>query len=77
MAKRRMSVAQAEREIKQENQDRVDSHAAYYESEEYKEVQRRTHLPSSHPDHICGIFCDGQDGSNSHCARLRAKLFGE
>lgn len=33
-------------------------------------------LPSEHPDHICGALCDGQDGSSSHCARLRRKLFG-
>lgn len=36
---------------------------------------RRAPLPSEHPDHTCGLHCDGQDGSNSHCARLRSKLF--
>ena len=28
-------------------------------------------LPSSDPNHVCGMFCDGQDGSNSNCAMLR------
>ena len=41
-----------------------------------EENHRRSSLPSEHPDHICGIMCDGQDGSNSDCARLRRKLFG-
>lgn len=36
---------------------------------------RRSRLPSEHPDHICGLACDGQDGQNSYCARLRRKLF--
>lgn len=31
-------------------------------------------LPSSDPLHTCGMYCDGQDGSNSHCARERAKI---
>ena len=39
------------------------------------ENSRRSRLPSEHPDHICGLSCDGQDGSNSYCARLRRKLF--
>ena len=40
------------------------------------ENSRRSRLPSAHPDHICGLGCDGQDGQNSYCARLRRKLFG-
>lgn len=41
------------------------------------EINRRSNLPPEHPDHICGMMCDGQDGSNSYCARLRWKLFGD
>lgn len=52
----------------------------YYESPEVQasceENNRRANLPSEHPDHICGIRCDGQDGWTSYCARLRIKLFG-
>lgn len=28
-------------------------------------------LPSADPRHVCGMFCDGQDGSNSDCARAK------
>jgi len=28
-------------------------------------------LPGWHPKHVCGLFCDGQDGSSSQCARER------
>lgn len=38
------------------------------------ETARRARLPPEDPDHICGMMCDGQDGQNSHCARLRRKL---
>ena len=41
------------------------------------ENARRTALPSEHPDHIHGMMCDGQDGQNSWCVRLREKLFGK
>ena len=34
-------------------------------------------LPSEHPDHVCGILCDGQAGPTSYCYRLRQKLFGK
>lgn len=27
--------------------------------------------PPEDPRHVCGMFCDGQDGSNSDCARRR------
>jgi hypothetical protein len=37
---------------------------------------RRSQLPSEHPEHIHGMMCDGQDGMNSYCERLRRKLFG-
>lgn len=40
------------------------------------ENRRRSSLPSEHPEHICGMLCDGQDGQSSYCARLRLKLFG-
>ena len=42
---------------------------------EYAENRRRNHLPSEHPEHICGVMCDGQDGYSSYCARIRRKLF--
>jgi hypothetical protein len=29
-------------------------------------------LPGWHPDHICGLHCDGQDGKNSQCAQEKA-----
>ena len=38
------------------------------------ESMRRASLPSEDKEHICGMSCDGQDGSNSYCARLRRKL---
>ena len=33
-------------------------------------------LPGSHPQHVCGLYCDGQDGKSSKCAQERraAKL---
>lgn len=31
----------------------------------------RSKLPASDPDHICGVFCDGQDGRSSRCAQER------
>lgn len=31
----------------------------------------RSKLPSNHEDHICGMYCDGQDGINSECAKIR------
>lgn len=34
------------------------------------------YLPPEHPEHICGIRCDGQDGASSYCSRIRRKLFG-
>ena len=40
------------------------------------ETRRRSQLPSEHPEHIHGMMCDGQDGDNSYCARIRRKLFG-
>lgn len=40
------------------------------------ENRRRSSLPSEHPEHIHGMMCDGQDGMNSYCCRLRMKLFG-
>lgn len=41
------------------------------------ENRRRSLLPSEDPEHIHGMLCDGQDGMNSYCERLRRKLFGE
>jgi hypothetical protein len=28
-------------------------------------------LPSGDPRHVCGVYCDGQDGRNSKCATER------
>lgn len=54
---------------------------AYYDRPDIKakveENARRSNLPPEDPDHICGMMCDGQDGSNSDCARIRRKLFGK
>lgn len=62
-------VARAKREIELE-----DLGAAKRLAESSRS---RDSLPSEHPDHVCGLMCDGQDGSNSQCARLRTKLFGD
>jgi len=29
----------------------------------------RSRLPGWHPLHCCGVFCDGQDGASSQCAK--------
>ena len=42
------------------------------------DIERRVHLPSENPDHLCGLLCDGQDGvKTSDCARVRIRLFGK
>ena len=41
------------------------------------ENAHRSNLPPEDPDHICGMMCDGQDGRNSDCCRIRVKLFGK
>jgi hypothetical protein len=33
----------------------------------------RSQLPGFHPRHVCGMFCDGQDGRNSKCAQERRR----
>ena len=69
-------VAAAEREMRAEDvavrklQDTSERRAIE------TETSRRSSLPPEHPDHICGMMCDGQDGASSYCARLRRKLFG-
>ena len=72
----RMTIEEAERQI--EAEDRADR--ARRDSPEDRaaiaENERRSSLPPEHPDHCCGLMCDGQDGASSYCARLRAKLFG-
>lgn len=62
-------VTRAKREIELEDQ-------LAFERASFTSSQSRN-LPSEHPDHVCDLTCDGQDGSNSQCARLRAKLFGD
>lgn len=34
-------------------------------------VENPSKLPSYDPEHVCGLFCDGQDGRNSECAKAR------
>jgi hypothetical protein len=36
-------------------------------------IHSLSRIPSWHPQHICGIFCDGQDGASSQCARDKRK----
>lgn len=31
----------------------------------------RSRLPGWHPQHVCGLYCDGQDGASSVCARQK------
>lgn len=70
-----VAVAEAEAEIKAEDQKARD----YYSRPDIvaicEENARRSNLPSEDPERIHGIFCDGQDGGSSYCMRLRAKLF--
>jgi len=62
-------IAKAQQEIKEEDE-------AARRKIQLAELDRRTSLPSEHPDHLHGLHCDGQDGCNSYCVRLRKKLFG-
>lgn len=36
-----------------------------------RQVDSNSRLPSWHPRHVCGMFCDGQDGLFSKCFRDR------
>ena len=38
-----------------------------------RELTLLSKIPSWHPRHVCGIFCDGQDGQNSYCAREKRR----
>lgn len=75
----RTRVAAAKAEIAEEDRRAVEARLARHATPAYRaqvdEGSRRTKLPSEHADHLCGMLCDGQDGSNSYCARLRRKLF--
>lgn len=68
------TVAAAKAEMAREN----EAHAEYYKRPDIvaqgEENNRRSNLPSEHPEHICGMRCDGQDGRTSDCWRLREKL---
>ncbi len=68
-------IARASAEIERENRATQD----YYNSPAVRAIvadtNRRSNLPSEHPEHICGVICDGADG-NGYCNRIRAKLFG-
>lgn len=54
----------------------------WLKQEKAKEERRRSRgsasvpldLPPDHPDHTCGLCCDGQDGRSSDCARIRRAL---
>lgn len=65
------AVARALAEVDAEDRATVE-----HNSEVARQMSTRPRdLPSEHPDHTCGLHCDGQDGRNSRCARIRAKLF--
>lgn len=36
-------------------------------------VENQSKLPSYDPDHVCGVFCDGQDGRSSECAKAKRR----
>lgn len=65
-------VARAKAEIEAENAEMEAARRVQPDPE----IERRTLLPPEDPEHLCGPTCDGQDGSNSYCTRLRQKLFG-
>jgi hypothetical protein len=66
--KREIEIEDLKRQHRIEDPDRVAVE---------RENARRSSLPSEHPEHIHGMMCDGQDGMNSYCERLRRKLFGK
>lgn len=69
-------VALAKRQIAEEDEvARQETLNSQKDQAIAAENSRRSQLPSEHPEHICGLGCDGQDGQNSYCARLRRKLF--
>lgn len=70
-------VARAKAEIEDENRRSREANDTPERRAQGEENSRRSSLPSEHPDHICGMLCDGQDGWTSHCYRLRDKLFGK
>jgi len=67
--------------LKAVKKKRADETKAYYNRPDIKATvednRRRSNLPPEHPDHICGMMCDGQDGNNSDCCLIRMKLFGK
>lgn len=69
------AVAAAKRALAAEDEARERARITSVDSPAAAENARRSSLPSEHPEHVCGMSCDGQDGANSYCARLRAKLF--
>lgn len=69
------AVAAAKREIAVEDEEARRLRESPEQQAVSDENSRRSRLPSEHPDHICGMLCDGQDGQNSYCSRLRRKLF--
>lgn len=70
-----VTTAKAEIEA-EDSRRRANSVCAYDEQKRIiAENQRKSSLPSEDPEHIHGMMCDGQDGMNSYCERLRRKLF--
>lgn len=67
-------IEQAKREIEIEDEERLKRARSPEIEAIVAENHRRSDLPSEHPDHIHGMFCDGQDGATSYCMRLRRKL---
>lgn len=70
-------VTQAQEEIEAEDCAQVVRMNTLERRAIEAENSRRSSLPSEDPEHIHGLMCDGQDGWNSYCSRLRRKLFGE
>ena len=68
-------IAAARLEMEQEDRAREKAEHTLERETIVEENNRRSNLPSEHPEHMCGMMCDGQDGWNSDCARVRRKLF--
>lgn len=67
--------------LKEEKAKEAKATEDYYNRPDIKAIcednNRRSNLPPEDPEHICGMFCDGQDGGGSDCAKIRCKLFGQ
>ena len=76
LGEKRLALAQARTPARCENRE-LRSGRPWYRLHNHDWPESALHradlsqLPSSDPNHLCGMFCDGQDGSNSNCAMLR------